>query len=385
MNASQADPAAKRVAPCGSGKWPGPSFWARWPGRPTGYGAPVLIVLMLGIYGCQSLSYGLQAAAGQIDMLSRRRPITRLLADPGLDSRLRQRLERVTAIRAFAAESLHLPVDGQFTAYADLKRPFAVWVVFAAPEFDLAPRTWCFPVVGCVAYLGYFAEKDARKRAASLEADGWETYVAGVRAYSTLGWFADPVLNTFVNAADADLAGIIFHELAHGRLYVADDTAFNESFAVAVEREGVRRWLQDGQRPAVVEAYEASLARQDAFTALVLAARAELEALYARTGPTVETARRKRAIVTRMRRDYDALKTSWNGYSGYDAWMAGPLNNAQLNSVAAYHSLRDGFASLLADCGGDLQRFYAACEQLADQPLAQRHARLTGPGHVGRQ
>ena len=344
-----------------------------------------LLLLVQGLVGCQTLSYGIQAIAGQVDILGRRRPIARMLADPGLDPRLRQRLERVTAIRAFAAEALHLPVNDQYTSYADLERPFAVWVVFAAPQFDLAPRTWCFPVVGCVTYLGFFTEKKARERATSLRAQGLETYVTGVRAYSTLGWFADPILNTFVNAADADLASIVFHELAHGRLYVADDTAFNESFAVAVEREGVRRWLQDGQTPEVVKAYEASLARQDAFTALVLAARDELEALYSRKIAPVETTRRKRAIVARMRHDYDALKVSWNGYSGYDAWMAGPLNNAQLNSVSAYHSLRDGFASLLADCGGDLQRFYAACEQLADQPLAQRHARLVGPGHAGRK
>jgi len=333
-----------------------------------------MMAILLG--GCQGLSYYAQAVAGQVDLLARRRPIEALLGDPGTDPLLKHRLARVADLRAFAAERLRLPVDGVYTSYADLDRPYAVWVVFAAPPFDLAARTWCFPVVGCVAYLGYFDEDGARRRARRLEAEGLETYVTGARAYSTLGWFDDPVLNTFVDAGAADLAGLVFHELAHRKLYVNDDSVFNESFAVAVEREGVRRWLRQSAGPDAVAAYERGLARRDAFTDRVLACRARLAKVYARRVPPEAMAREKAAVVALLRAEYRSLKVSWGGYDAFDPWMSGPLNNAQLNSLSTYHSLRPGFTGLLARCDGDLERFYADCRELADVPLEERHARL---------
>lgn len=362
-------------------------IFARNDRRPTAAGARLrvaalgMMTLLLG--GCQGLSYYAQAIAGQVDLLARRRPIAALLADPDTDPGLKRRLERVADLRAFAAERLHLPVDGIYTSYADLGRPYAVWVVFAAPPFDLQARTWCFPVVGCVAYLGYFEEDGARRRARRLEAGGLETYVSGSRAYSTLGWFDDPVLNTFAGAGDGDLAGLVFHELAHRKLYAVDDSVFNESFAVAVEREGVRRWLRRSAGTDALAAYEGALARRDAFTALVFECRARLARIYARPLPPETMAREKVAAVARLRADYRALRADWDGYAGYDDWMAGPLNNAQLNSLSTYHFLRAGFTALLARCDGDLERFYAACSELAAVPLEERHARLRALGGEG--
>lgn len=330
----------------------------------------------LTLAGCADLSYYWQAAGGQLDLWQRSRPIEGLLADPRTGDPLKARLRQVVEIRAFANRELQLPDNGSYRSFADVQRPFLVWNVFAAPELSLAAKEWCFPVAGCVTYRGYFAEAPARALARELAEQGYDTYVGGVPAYSTLGWFDDPVPSTIIAYPDIHLARLIFHELAHQVVYVPGDTTFNESFATAVEREGARRWALAHDPATAVTAFEEARAREDEFTALVLAARADLAAVYA--GPADKPSKRagKRRIVNKLRAAYAGLETSWGTENRYARWFAGPLNNAQIASVAAYTRQVPAFNTLLAQNQGDLTQFYSEVRALARLPIAERERRL---------
>ena len=276
------------------------------------------------IGGCSTFSYYGQAVVGHLDVVSRAQPIEARLADPATPPELRARLARALEIREFATRELALPDNGSYRAYADLGRPYAVWNVFAAPEFSVEPRRSCFPVVGCVSYRGYYAQADADAYAAGLRAEGYDVFVYGVPAYSTLGWFDDPVLNTFVRYPDAELARLVFHELAHQLVYVQGDTMFNESFAVAVEEEGVRRWLARHGDEAGRAAYATMRARRAEFVRLVLDYRARLEALYRE--PLTDEAKRagKARLLGEMEADYRALKAQrWGGWGGSRGVLGG--------------------------------------------------------------
>lgn len=318
------------------------------------------LLLLSALSGCH-LSH---LTTGQYDLLSRRQPITGVLADPRTGADLRRQLERVLEARAFAVRTLHLPDNDSYSDYADLERPYAVWNVFATPEFSMAGKTWCYPFSGCVAYRGYFDEARARDHAADLKADGWDVHVGGVPAYSTLGWFDDPVLNTMLYGDEDRLTETLFHELAHQQLYVEGDTAFNESFASFVGEEGLRQYrAARGEPPPDTKA--ASRERQ--FLELLLAARARLEAIYAQ--PLNHEAMRaaKQAEFSRLRTDYAALKKSWNGYAGYDGWFAGELNNAKLLPVGLYNQRVPEFAELFRAVGGDWRLFYEKAPTLAKE------------------
>lgn len=339
-----------------------------------------LLLLLLSLAGCQSLGYYGQAVQGQWQLLQQRQSLSRLLQDPALPEQRRRELELVREVREFARTDLGLDVSGQYDSFVELERPFVVWNVLAAPEFSLQPRRWCFPVAGCVSYRGYFSEASARRYAAALAAQGLDTYVGGVTAYSTLGWFDDPVLSSMLRREQLELVAVLIHELAHAELYIAGDTDFNESFATTVEREGVRRWLE--RRVPVQERVAAELKarqvgeRQTQFVALVQAAATDLEALY-RAGSSAALLReQKRQRQQRLRADYLALKASWGGYSGYDAWFDGPLNNAQLGSVRAYHALVPDLQALLDSLHGDLPAFYRAARSLKPLSPTERRARL---------
>ncbi len=322
------------------------------------------------------LPYYWQSAVGQVSVLQRARPIGDLLADPALDERLRPRLRRVQEIRSFASRELGLPDNGSYTRYADLGRPFVVWNVFATPELSMQMKQWCFPVAGCVTYRGYFERDAAERHAAELRTQGWEAYVAGVPAYSTLGWFDDPVLNTFVHAPDGELARLIFHELAHQVLYVKGDSAFNESFATAVEEVAVERWLDAGGDPAVRAAYDRFAERRRAFVALLVRHRDELAAIYAGDATDEEKRAGKQAVLASLQQGYRTLKAGWGGWAGYDRWFAQPLTNAHLASVATYHELVPGFRRLLDEAGGELPRFFERSRELAALPQAERRRKL---------
>lgn len=326
--------------------------------------------------GCSTLGYYYQAARGQLALASAARPVGQVIEDPATPQELRTRLETARRIRAFASDALRLPDNAAYRKYADLQRPFVVWNVFAAPEFSVRPREWCFPVAGCVAYKGWFEEPKAEALAEELREQGYDVLVLGVPAYSTLGWFDDPLLNTFIRYPRADVARLLFHELAHQVAYARDDTTFNESFATAVEREGVRRWLAVAGAEAERAEFEAMDARKRDFVALVTRTRERLAALYAQ--PLAPEAMRaaKAAAFDRMRSEYEDLKRAWGGFRGYDRWFAQPLGNAHLASVASYTELVPLFERMLAASGGDLPAFYAEAKRLAKLPAAERKRAL---------
>ncbi len=341
----------------------------------------VLLVAMLMLAGCSHVSYYLQAIHGQAEISQRAMPIATLLGESGAEGGLAARLALVQQARDFASRELKLPDNGSFRRYADLGRRYVVWNVFAAPEFAVTPKTWCFPIAGCVAYRGYFAEAAARHAAAELAAQGFDVHVAGVPVYSTLGWFDDPVLNTFIHYPEADLVGLLFHELAHQLLYVPGDSAFNESFATAVEEEGVRRWFEQRGQAAGFAAFQQAQMRKHEFVALLTATRDRLATLYEAGGEPDALRARKAQVLAQAHETYAALKRAWGGYAGYDRWFAdGALNNAKLASVTLYADHLPAFRILLAQAQGDLPTLYAQARALAELPKPERHAALARAG-----
>jgi predicted aminopeptidase len=335
------------------------------------------VVALATVPGCATFSYYGQAVRGHIDLMNRTRPIEAQLADDKTPPELRAKLARVLEIREFASRELGLPENGSYRAYADLERPYVVWNVFAAPEFSVEPRPSCFPIVGCVSYRGYYVQDDAEIFAAGLRNEGYDVFVYGVPAYSTLGWFDDPVLNTFVRYPDAELARLVFHELAHQLVYVKGDTMFNESFAVAVEEEGMRRWMAKHASERERAAYAELYARRAEFVQLVLRYRARLEHFYREQIPADEKRAGKARIVAEMEAEYRALKAErWGGWPGYDRWFEKGVNNAQVASVATYEELVPAFRALLAREGGDMARFYGAVRALAKLDKDTREAEL---------
>jgi len=298
------------------------------------------------------------------------------MRDPATSAALKEKLAKVQAIREFASHALALPDNASYRRYADLGRPYVVWNVFAALEFSVKPVQWCFLFAGCVGYRGYFAKAGADQLAAELAAGGSDVYVGGVPAYSTLGWFSDPVLSTFIHHPEAEIARIVFHELSHQVLYVGDDTMFNESFAVAVEREGMRRWLAQPGKETLRAGYERGRERREQFVQLIADYRAKLEALYATALGAPEMRERKAAILRELQAEYQRIKAGWDGFAGYDAWFAQQPNNAMLASVAIYTRYVPVFEALLEREAQDLPKFYAATKALAALPKDERTARL---------
>jgi predicted aminopeptidase len=341
----------------------------------------LLIAVALIVTGCQAASFYTQAIRGQYQIMHARRAIPEVIADTNTTAELRERLQFVTDLRAFATKELKLPVEGNYEDYADIKRKHVVWNVYAALEFSLEPKTWRYPFVGSLAYRGYFSEKAARDYAQKLAQKGYDVYVAGIPAYSTLGWFNDPILNTFVFDAKNELADTVFHELAHHRVFAEGDTEFNEAFAMSVGEEGVRRWLLARDDPKAWEAYQREARYDRGFVALILATRANLAALYATMGNgermNIGQARQKKSeVFDKLRGDYQNLRTQWDGYSGFDKWFSTNLNNAKLNTVSTYYKWVPAFRYLIATSGGDLEKFYGNVESLSKMPVKERHAKM---------
>ena len=330
--------------------------------------------------GCSTLGYYGQAVGGHLDIVRRTRPVADWLAEPDTPAEVRSRLALSQRMRDFAVRELSLPDNASYRGYADLGRNAVVYNVVAAPELSLALKTWCFPVMGCVGYRGYFARDGADAMAVQLQARGWETSVYGVPAYSTLGKTnllgGDPLLNTFVHWPEGDLARLIFHELAHQVAYAEDDTTFNESFATAVERLGGERWLAQ-HASAEVRAADAALgARREAFRTLTLRYREALAALYASPITDDDKRLRKAALLAAMRAEHQRLKAErWGGFAGYDGWFE-KANNAALGVQAAYNELVPLFERLFERSGRDFERFYAEVRVLATLPKAERRAKL---------
>lgn len=332
--------------------------------------------LLLG--GCASLGYYGQMVGGHLDVMRRQVPLSRAIADPESRPATRERLQRIEAIRGFAVAELKLPAGNSYRSYADLERPYALWNVFAAPEFELKPLQSCFPLVGCLSYRGYYREQDARAHADELRQRGYDVHVGGVAAYSTLGWFDDPVLNTMLRWSDTRLAGVIFHELAHQKLFVPDDTSFNESFATIVQEEGLRRWLDRLGDEALRRATVAEAQRREDFVRLLQSARRRLQQLYASRQQPEKMRAAKARIFEEMRGEYAQIKAGWGGHNEYDAWFESEINNAKLLAVATYHEWVPAFRALLEDSGHDLDRFYADAELASRLPPESRRRWLSG-------
>jgi predicted aminopeptidase len=336
----------------------------------------VLLAALTLIGGCANLTYYLQSVRGQLDIWSRQRDIQLVLASEDTPQTLREKLRAVLEIRDFASSALGLPENRSYRLYANLERPYAVWNVFAAPEFSVQPRQWCFAFAGCVNYRGYFQKDDAEAFAAETAREGVDVFVGGVPAYSLLGYFPDPVLNTFVHYPPPHLARLIFHELAHQVVYVRDDTVFNESFAVTVEQEGLKRWLERHGTDADRKVLDVVLGRRDAFVRLIESYRQQAETLYASGVPPAEMRARKTALFSELEADFRKLKESWGGFPGFDHWFSQKPNNALLASVSIYTRRVPAFQALLARENGDLERFYDAVRQMARLGKAERTAAL---------
>ncbi len=335
-----------------------------------------MLLLALGLVGCATLGYYGQSIGGQLEILTKRRPIADLLDDPAVAEELKVKLALILRLRAFASDQLRLPDNDSYRSYADLERPYAVWNVYAAPELSLTPKEWCFPVVGCVAYRGYFSKHEAEAFAEELRGQGYDVHVGGVAAYSTLGWFHDPMLNTLIHRPTADLAGLMFHELAHQQVYMRDDSTFNESFATAVELEGARRWLAANGTPGQLDDYLAAKQAQARFVTLVMHYRARLAALYASEKTDAHKRAAKAKLFSELRADYEKQQTKDGGGREYTGWLARDLNNARLVPIGVYRQHLPAFQALLAQENGDLAAFYRAVQQLAKLPKDQRDARL---------
>jgi predicted aminopeptidase len=349
----------------------------------------VLLAVMpaLLLQGCSTIAYYAQAVHGHLEMIGQARPVEVVERDTATPARLRERLALAREIRDFASRSLGLPDNGSYRRYAEIGRPYVVWNVFSTPEFSVEPVEHCFPVAGCVTYRGYYTEANARGEAAREAAQGRDAYVGGVPAYSTLGWFDDPLLSTFVFQPDVELARLIFHELSHQVAYAGGDTVFNESFATVVEEEGVRRWLAQraavpggstdgGAATASLRQYEAARERRRAITALLLASRERLKALYAAPGDDASKRSGKAALFAALADDYARLKASWGGFSGYDRLFAAGANNAMLASVASYSALVPALRAVLAEQRGNLPAFFQAVRELASMSREMRRRRL---------
>ena len=337
----------------------------------------LLTIACLGMSACSTIEYYWQAIHGHSSILNRQQPIAELVVNPALDPDLRQTLQGMQQARDFAIRELALPDNDSYRKFADVERDYVIWNVIATEEFSVNPEQWCFPFAGCVNYRGFFNQAEANTFAAHLQAQGKDVYVAGARAYSTLGWFADPLLNTMLYREESLRVGVLFHELAHQQLYVQDDSAFNEAFATAVAQEGVRRWFLFRENMAAYEAYLQANRRRAEFNNLLQQTRRRLKQLYNKT-QNVETLRKqKQEVFDQLQQDYVRLKQQhWNNDNRYDKWMAQPLNNAHLALVATYHELVPAFKYHLVSVQHDLPVFYQQMEQLAKLPKAERYNRL---------
>ena len=343
--------------------------------RRTCYILLLLFAIAL-LISCSDDGYLLQAAKGQWSLMSSAESIDHILTQETEPHELREQLSKVVTLREFAVSSLDLPDNGSYHKYADLERPYAVWNLVVAPELSLKLNEWCFPVAGCVTYRGYFDEQEAQTRAQVYSDQGFDVAVYGVEAYSTLNWFDDPVLNTFLDNDDIQLAGLLFHEMSHQVIYVQNDTVFNESFAKTVELEGLRRWFNSSGSQELWQECLQREKRSADFHKFLAKVRSDLIQAYATEQGNDQKRIAKEQILQGAVDDYESLKERWNGYAGYDLWVKRGLNNARLSSAASYYELVPAFQTLLLQSGNDLEKFYVEVKKLGALPKDERLARL---------
>lgn len=334
----------------------------------------ILLTISVSLVSCETVGYYTQAARGQLAIMFGREDIQRLIDSGELSVELNDKFSEVMRIRKFASEQLALPVEQNYSTYVDVEREHVVWNVFAAPEFSIIPVNWCYPIAGCVSYRGYFSEAGAKNYSLALERRGFDVYTGGIDAYSTLGWFDDSLLSTVISRANHQLAGLIFHELAHQVAYLPGNTIFNESFATAVEREGLRRWLEATEQSEIIAIADLNSSRQEQFISLVSRFRDRFESVYQDEISETQKRQEKSALQDQLRAEYEQLKASWNDYIGYDAWFSRSLNNAQLSTVSSYNDLVPFFNELLLQSAGDMGEFFESVNAIIAMAPEDREA-----------
>ena len=332
--------------------------------------------MLLSITGCSTIGYYSQVIGGHLALMRARQPVDEVIANESTSPELRQKLETLMQAREFAVTELNLPDNDSYSSFVETGRRAVTWNVVAAEEFSVQPKTWCFPVAGCVSYRGYFDRADADAYAQGLADENYDVTVGGASAYSTLGWFDDPILDTMLRGADTRYVSTLFHELAHQVLYVKDDSNFNEAFATFVEQEGTHQWLQARGEAERIEEYDASRRRGEDFVNLLKTTRTALQETYSQSVDEETLRAEKAAVFDRMREDYEALKVTWDGYSGYDNWFKRDLNNARLVAVSTYRQYVPAFQAMYIEAGEDLNKFYDVAKVTADLPAAERRERL---------
>ena len=328
-------------------------------------------LLPLIISGCSNFTYYMDVINGHHELLEKSQPINSVITED-ISKDLKNKLVTFKQARLFATQELLLPDNDSYKSYADIGRPFAVWNVIATEKYSVDPKQWCFFIVGCLSYRGYFSKQEAEEYAWKLRGKGYDTYVSGARAYSTLGWFDDPLLNTMMYKSEARRVGIMFHELAHQKLYVEDDTSFNEAFAMTIEQEGVKRWLAVHNKRQQMKEYLLANKRKKEFNLLLQETRSKLIHIYRGNEQESIKEERKMNIFSELKKNYKNLKNHWQGYSGYDEWMTQDLNNAHLAIVATYHDLVPVFKKILKNNNYDLVTFYKKAEKLSIQTKSER-------------
>jgi len=339
---------------------------------------PAILITMIFflLQGCSSFGYYWEKIQGHTEILDKQQPVQEVIDNPETSVETRKRLVNTQQARDFASEVLLLPDNDSYRNYADIGRDYAVWTVVATPPYSVKPEQWCFLFVGCLSYRGYFSKQSAENFADELRKKNMDVYIAGTKAYSTLGWFDDPLLNTMLYKSEAYRVGIIFHELAHQQMYVEDDTAFNEAFASTVELEGIKLWFAKQDDPEKFAKYLIMKKRDQSFKKLLLQTRKDLEELYSTKLKTELMQIKKENIFIKLKSNYEKLKSRWNGYTGYDKWMAQKLNNAHLALVATYNDFIPAFSALYKASNSNFKKFYENVKFLKEQDIEQRHHRL---------
>ncbi len=332
----------------------------------------ILTLLVLVCSSCSSISYYHQSISGHLSLISKREAISAIVNDPTSDKNLVQQLKHAQEAREFASTRLNLPENGSYHSFVQLDQPYVTWAVFAAPEFSVSLNNWCFLVIGCVQYRGYFQQQRAKKYADELSDKGLEVYVAGIPAYSTLGWFDDPLLSSMIDRGEIVTAAYIFHELSHQQFYVKGDSGFNEAFATAVEEIGVALWLEENNKHDQLEKYNEWLKQKKVFSEFIRSSRLRFEDLYAQELSEENKRKRKSELMKQMRTEFNILSTQHEQISRYANWMAGPLNNAQLGAISLYRELVPAFKNIYTLCDNDFVRFYARVKQISKLPIDKR-------------
>jgi len=342
-------------------------------------GASLLLFFAVSVttlQGCSSFSYYRQAIAGQYEILSHRVEIETLISNDDTPGKLRTKLETVLQVRAFSENEMAMDVGSNYSQYSDLQRDYVVWNVSASPALSLTPHQWCYPIVGCQSYRGYFHQEMAEEEAANFQQKDYDTWVGGVSAYSTLGWFEDPVLNTFIFRNDADLAALLIHELSHQILYIKGDTAFNESFATAVEIEGLKRWLKKVEQENLLRAYQQKREEKTFFIETVSETTVKLKALYSSELSDNDKKIKKNQIISMLQERYRKAiaDKSLRGY--YVHWFD-EVNNAKLASISNYYNYVPAFSAMIADVNGDMATFYKQAKALGEKDKKGRDKLLS--------